>query len=992
MADEPRNRVELEYGASVNRPEMQAAKDEAVRNAEETAREVSRASRPQNVANAEAASASAAGREARAQATAREAEATRRLRDEEDRLYQSVSRVNDRSLELAASFGRLTNARFGDSVNRQAAIAESQLVRLRAQAQSFRKTLEDPATTADVLARVGPEAARAEQRIEQLTRRLRDLEREGQRAARGRDPFDFGNNRGGAGGGDDGGGNGRVSPFVARRVAQLGAQALGLPGIAGSVGGLEVYGGGLAALGLGLGAVAGVRELIKLSNEAERSEFNLAAAAHNTGRAFLAAREDSETFRESLGVTRDEANTLAASLSELKLRAGGTLPANAAERLSVLARAQGLEPKDAAAAISGLAKGSGDAFEQLTGSRADITLDRYARSIGTTTSRLSDMTKVQVLANAALQQSAELQQLAALRADSLSAKTESLGNRLKDFGAEYGKAFFEGVILNKSSAESEAERFRELGVNINPTAEQQAKILADAARRTDEKNSRVRQEQEAARQQELRISQERFFTEEARRAAAVPEDRGAGLSQTEAAEAAIERLRARRQALAAELDAFRKIQSQFSTDDAEKFNRQFLDSIQSLTDEIRGRVEALANEARGQVQALARDVQNSTEEFTRLRLPTDDANPFVRLFSEGERALESYRQRFALLTVEQRQAFAEQIRAAQEAKRYDLQVKDAMSAVRLEFEAAELARPFEELTGEMKRALSVFNAGLVAATRNPQLEAQAALLRRSGQIEQRDRFGFIGNNQSQVGLFRNPNFVGPVRINPLTGQAEENASFVQGQEFRRLLDLQARFGSTPGLGGEQVRNQVNVALSNLFSQISPRDREQIFRARPDVRERFAQAFEGQADFNTRQLERAARIAEAGAPSLRLAERQLQELNRLGAQGDANRPRTRAEFLAITGAIPREELTPELTAGRISALREEASFRAAAEERAAKAFEETRAFQRSLIGENGQGGVLNAMLREIKNRNERVLIEVTNRSERATVSTLGGGFQ
>jgi hypothetical protein len=987
MADNP-NRVELEYGATVNRGEMQAAKDEAVRNASETSRAVSQAAKPPNVANAEAASAAAAGREAQAQAAQRAEEATRRLHAEQDRLYQSVSRVNDRSLELAASFGRLTNSRFGDSVNRQASIAEAQLVRLRAQSQAFRKTLEDPSSGADVLQRIAPQAARAETRIEQLTRRLRDLEREGARSER--DPFDLGDAAGRAGAG--GGGRGGVSPFMARRVAMVGAQALGLPAISGSIGGLEVMGGGLAALGLGLGAVAGIRELIKLSNEAETSQFNLAASAHNTGRSFLAAREDSEAFREALGVTRDDANTLAAALSELKLRAGGTLPANAADRLSVLARAQGLEPKDAASAISGLAKGSGEAFEQLTGSRADITLDRYARSVGTTTSRLTDMTKVQVLANAALQQATELQQLASQRADSLSAKTATLGNRLKDFGAEYGKAFFEGVILNKSSAESEAERFKELGVNLNPTAEQQAAIIAAGARRTDERNSRVRQEQEAARQQELRISQEEFFKDEARGARAVPEDANRGLSATQSAEAAIEKLRARRKALQEEFEHFQKLRSQFSTDDAEKFNDQFLTSIQSLTDEIRGRIEALANEARGQVQSLARDVQNSTEEFARLRLPTDEANPYVKLFSEGERALESYRQRFALLTDEQRASFAEQIRAAQDAKRYDLEVRDSMSAVRLEFEAAELAKPFEELTGEMKRALSVFNAGLVAATRNPQLEAQAALLRRSGQIEQRDAFGFIGNNQSQVGLFRNPNFVGPVKINPLTGQAEENTSFVQGQEFRRLLELQSRFGGTPGLGGEQIRNQVNVALSNLFGQINPRDREQIFRARPDVRERFAQSFEGQADFNTRQLERAARIAEAGAPSLRLAETQLQELNRLGAQGDANRPRTRAEFLAITGAIPREELTPELTAGRIGALREEASFKAASEERAAKAFEETRAFQRGLIGENGQGGVLNLMLREIKNRNESVLIEVTNKSERATVSTLGGGFQ
>lgn len=958
-----RNRVDLEYGASVDRPSFEQTKAEVARqNAD-----IQRAAKPQNVTNAEAATARAAGAEAQAAAEARAAEATRRLHDEQDRLYTSVGRVNDRSLELASSFGRLTNARFGESVNRQASIAEAQLVRLRSNAQALRKLLEDPnAQTPEFIARIAPIAARAEQRIEQLTRRLRDLEREGARGG-GR----------GAGGGDDdgnggggGGGRGGLNPFMARRIAQVGAQAVGLPGLAGSIGGLEAMGGGLAAVGLVLGAVAGIRELIKLSNEAEKSQFNLAAAAHNTGETFSQARDDAETFREALGVTREDANELAASLGQLRLRTGQALNRDDAQRLATLVRAQGLEGKEGAETLAGLAKGNAESFERLTGSRADLTLDRYARSIGTTVGRLTDMQKAQVLTNAALRDSADLQALAQRRTDSLAASTDKFFNNLKDFGAEYGRAFYEGVILNQSAAESARRRLTEVGAGEGSNAAFTAEYQANQRRQEEER--------EATRQQQRRIEQERFFEQESRRARALPEDLGAGQTATQAAEAALERLRERRAALQAEFQAFERIRDQFSTDDAEKFRNQFRDGIQSLTDEIRSRIEAAATEARGHVQALAKDIQNSTEEFTRLRLPNDEANPYVKLFADGERALESFRSRFALLSHEQRDAFAEQIRAAQDARLYDLRVRDAMSAVRLEFEAAELARPFEELTGEMKRTISVFEAGLKAAAANPSLRANANLI----DARQRFRFGFNGNPLALRGQGLQLDESGALALNP---------DRIAREEFNELLRLRSRFGGAPGLGGEQIRNRLNEQISAIYGRLSPAAQAGVARD-PSLSATFAGSFRDQAAFNERQIERAARIAEAGAPSLRLAGQQLEALRGAsGALDPANRARTRAEFLAITGAIPREELTPELVSGRIEALREESTFKAASDERAAAAFEETRQFQRALIGQGGEGGKLNDILGALRDRNERVIVEVNNRSERATVATLGAAF-
>lgn len=986
MADEQgRNRVELEYGARVDRASQEQAKAESVRAAEDTARAVSQvAQKPQTVANAEAASRAAAAREAQAAAAGKAAEAEKRLRDEQDRLYSSISKANDRALELENSFRRLGSSRFGEQVNRQASIGEGMVNRLRQNVINLRQILEDPASQdPKLIARIAPLADAAEKRLAVLERRLKSLGAEAQQA-RGAggggaaDPFDLGaaaRRAAGGGGGDDddgGGGGRRGIPGLSSAFGYATAR-LRIPGAGGlgTLTGALGVGGAAGYVAAGGATVALLAAIVRESNELERSNFNLRASSIAAGEGFLEARADAESFHEALGVTHDEANQLGAALAQLRLRAGDALPATAARDLSTLARAQGLEPEEAAAQIQGLAKGSAEAFERLTGSRADITLDRYARSIGTTTARLTDMQKVQVLTNAALEQAAKLQGLAADRTDALSQKTTSFFNGIKDKVGEYSSSFVQRYVYLETGEETYKRLMREAG--LDGSGGKAAVAEAEA------RQARKEQEAEANRQQAARIAQEKRFEDEARAARALPESYGRGLTPVGQSQADLARLRARREAVQTAFEEFQKRESEFSTDDFKAFSDQFKDQLQGLTDEIRNQVGAAAGEARGHVQALARDIQSSTEEFTRLRLPGDAANPYVKIFSDGERALESFRQRFALLSQEQRDQFARQLEAQQQAAVYNQRVSDTMSRVRLEFEAAELERPFEELTGAMKRTLQVFEAGLKVATANPALRANAELVEARSQF----RFGFTGNDRL-------------LRERGLQLDAEGNLSLssdaIARKEFDQLLQLRARFGGAPGLAGEQIRNRINEQIGQVYGRLSPAALRGVA-SDPFLSQTFAGSFREQAAYNESQLRRAARIAELGAPSLRLAEQQLQALSETaGADDPANRNRTRAEFLAITGAIPREELTPELLAGRVTALREEASFKAESEQRAAEAFKETRDFQRALIGEGGEGGKLNDILAAIRDRSERVIVEVNNRSERATVSTLGGGFQ
>jgi hypothetical protein len=314
-----------------------------------------------------------------------------------------------------------------------------------------------------------------------------------------------------------------------------------------------------------------------------------------------------------------------------------------------------------------------------------------------------------------------------------------------------------------------------------------------------------------------------------------------------------------------------------------------------------------------------------------------------------------------------------------------------MSAVRMEFEAAELAKPFKELTGEMKRTLAVFQEEVKAATSVPELLANANLIGRGASLQQRDRFGRLYTNPNDQYLTGNPLYQDrSVRINPRTGRPEVNEDYVKGQEYGRLTDLQQRYGGAPGAGGDEVRHQLNQEFIKLFSSLSETAKNEVLR-NPQFSQQFAGAYRGEAQYQEAQVKRASERAEALRAPVRLAQRQLAELSRLSGQPNADTGRTREEFLAITGALPREELTPELEKGRISALQQSAAERRAREDLAVQAIKDTKAFQDNLVGKDGKSGLLGNLATKIGNRENKVIVQVLDQTGTARASSLGNSF-
>ena len=190
----------------------------------------------------------------------------------------------------------------------------------------------------------------------------------------------------------------RPRNFARRRTIHAVGSALGLPQELTSAASLAAYGSKFAALGIGVAGVEGLRELIRLYNEGAESARKFELAIHDTGASFESASGYADTFATKLGVTRDAARELAGALSDLQLHTGNSFKGiEVSDKLTPIIEARGLDAKEAAKLISELGRGSSQAFEQLTGHSPELVLDKYARGIGTTTSRLTDMERAQAL-------------------------------------------------------------------------------------------------------------------------------------------------------------------------------------------------------------------------------------------------------------------------------------------------------------------------------------------------------------------------------------------------------------------------------------------------------------------------------------------------------------------------------------------------------------------------------------------------------------------
>jgi hypothetical protein len=197
-----------------------------------------------------------------------------------------------------------------------------------------------------------------------------------------------------------------------------------------------------------------------------------------------------------------------------------------------------------------------------------------------------------------------------------------------------------------------------------------------------------------------------------------------------------------------------------------------------------------------------------------------------------------------------------------------------------------------------------------------------------------------------------------------------------------LIELQRKYSGVGGEFGEQLRNQSSQELTRLYEGLSPRAQAEIAR-NPAFRNTFAGAYRNQAAYTENDVGRQIARNVASLDNVRLARQKLSELSRLSPGQDPNV--TRKAFLDITGSLSREELTPDLVKGRSVAMIEEAKYIREREKRAEAAMKATAEFQTGVIGK------LDSMLKAVGARNDKVIVEVLDKTDTAKISTLGQSF-
>ena len=355
-------------------------------------------------------------------------------------------------------------------------------------------------------------------------------------------------------------------------------------------------------------------------------------------------------------------------------------------------------------------------------------------------------------------------------------------------------------------------------------------------------------------------------------------------------------------------------------------------------------------QANRRVEEMIRTTFRDTRSFLEdIGQRVDRENPFVGLFQQADSVMQRTRERFLAFGED----FVQQM-AAVESKAISLEliaarIQQSQKVIDLQSEARRLQFGPVGLSAEDDRRLDVYGRRIDAARDIPSLLAQANAV-------QRGRIGPDGLIVDQGRILR--------------------------QQIDAILKLRTQFTGETGYGDRAGRSLINQELISLFEGASPELQRQLIGGR-GFRQQIAGAFRGQADDRRQAIEDALRRAEAGRFAVQTAEEKLRKLQQFGGFDDEN---VLKQYLAVTGGLSQEELTPELRRGRIAALGKQAEKEAAKEA-------EAKALQVRM------NGLLNRVEKLITDKGFKidqdgagVLVEVRDSSDRATTKVLGEGFK
>jgi len=292
------------------------------------------------------------------------------------------------------------------------------------------------------------------------------------------------------------------------------------------------------------------------------------------------------------------------------------------------------------------------------------------------------------------------------------------------------------------------------------------------------------------------------------------------------------------------------------------------------------------------------------------------ANPFIKLFTEGETAAERMREKFGALGSKVVDEFTVMERKAIDVATATERIEHNLKAVELESQADALLKTQIGITAEMGRQLGLQQKQFDAATNVYKLRREAEAFER----------GFVSQNAFQERREDRENYDRVKKLRPEGTDEGARAGQKLIDEFiieqTKNLPLQARF--SPDAFTRQLAQDRAAALNAKASRFEAETKDEIKRA------------------------------EAGRYDINLANRKLQELAKAAPGLDADV--LRKEFLNITRAIDPKELSGQLREAMSVALREEAQ-----NERQLEG--EAREFRKQLVS---PGGILSEIKKSLDN--------------------------
>lgn len=929
MADETnQNRAELEYTARVNKPSFASAREEVRRETEQAVRESKQAA------------STVTGGVGISDTEREELRRIRELRDKE-RQEKNAARLKDANEQRTVSDEEF---RIAQRLNTQKNRFDEEEIK------SKRRVRDETIKLAGEKAKAEDAAYRSGARVNALypgtgaaNFNLASGYRSSLLARASSDNLDefrasLAANNASGGGGGGGGPLGRgFGRFAERRAIAEAGYLVGAPEV-GQVASLAAYGPQFAAVGGTLAAVAATIKAVEAYNAERKAIQDLNRELVVTSQSFGTISASTESFTSQLHLSSVEALTLSASLAIAADKAGLKLSSVQTGQLTNLLQNRGFDTAQQEKFIKQIGTDLPGAFEEVTKRNPAVFLDEYAKSINTTSDRLTILQKNQVLFDEILKRSGDGAAIAAAHVNSLGGEYERLYGLFKS-GLGYAGGQAIGIatdLVSHLTLQGKDYGYYSYQAGIQDEDAKQAELNRRAI--ADNLQKKKRESDIAilsAQQASLQTSQERF------------KDIGkisSGISPLTGPQGEFKGLKEQQQALKdyqAEIEQTTTLES--------SARKKLLDEAKDAVVANAKSIDTVFEETNRKIADSAKAFRDSFGEIASLQLVGTD-NPYVKLFSESAMSLQHFKEQFPLLSDEAVKSFDRMKQAQIESAVYQQRVKDNLTATKLEFEAAQLSKPFIELTGEMKRTLSVFESELKTLSGPANLFA-------ARQIESGGR-AFL-----------------PSLPGPLQGLA--------GQQLQGLESLTRRYAAEGGRGGEEIQHILNQQFIGLYEKLSPQDKQRVFQF-GGSRLEFANAYRGEERYGRQQLDLTIQRAEASRGVIQEAQLELRELQRLSKTRGADPNVTRQQFLAITGSIPREELTPDLIKGRTAALKEQAAFDRAKEAAAQKAIDETSKFQVEILKQ------LAAMQTAIKSRNDSVLIQVQDATDRTKI-TLGNGY-